>query len=133
PLTYVGYPAPLSVAEARARGATDYDIRSTRRLLPASWGIRFDDDSPTPFPVPTWADDKWVEEAQMLLAMSYRHPGIVACRETAARLYGWPLPRALDDATLHLGCAARNKRMRRGRIGRRRPGTLPANEAMELP
>src|SRR5699024_7500157 len=28
PLNYVGYPAPLSVAEARARGATDYDIRS---------------------------------------------------------------------------------------------------------
>lgn len=133
PLTYVGYPAPLSVAEARARGATDYDIRSTRRLLPASWGIRFDDDSPTPFPVPTWADDKWVEEAQMLLAMSYRHPGIVACRETAARLYGWPLPRALDDATLHLGCADRNKRIRRGGIALHRLRNLSSIEWLKLP
>lgn len=133
PLNYVGYPAPLSVAEARARGATDYDIRSTRRFLPASWGIRFDDDSSTRFPVPTWADDKWVEEAQLLLAMSHRHPGIVACRETAARLYGWPLPRALDDATLHLGSADPNKRIRRSGIALHRLRNLSTIEWLKLP
>src|SRR5699024_10021160 len=77
PLSYDGSPAALAVAEARARGATDYDTPSSRRFLPASWGSRFDDDSSTRFPVPTWADDKWVEEARMLLAMSHRHPGIV--------------------------------------------------------
>src|SRR5699024_9184522 len=116
-----------------ARGATDYDIRSTRRFLPASWGIRFDDDSSTRFPVPTWADDKWVEEAQLLLAMSHRHPGIVACRETAARLYGWPLPRALDDATLHLGSADPNKRIRRSGIALHRLRNLSTVEWLKLP
>lgn len=113
PLIYAHYPAVLSVSEARARGASDYEIRAGRGLPPASWGLRFDDSASTEYPVPTWADDAWLDEARLLRALVHRHPGVVACRETAARLYGWPLPRSLRRNDLHLGTSDTNKRIRR--------------------
>lgn len=133
PLNHTNYPAVLSVAEARARGASDYDIRSGRRFAPAAWGIRVDDGTLASFPVPTWADEAWVKEAQLLLAIAHRHPGVVAGRETAARLYGWPLPRSHDETTLHLTAADPNKRIRRRGTVLHRLKNLAAVEWLKLP
>ncbi|WP_210603349.1 hypothetical protein [Brevibacterium oceani] len=113
PLNYADYPAILSVSEARPRGASDYDIRSGRNFPSAAWGIRFDDSTPTQFPVPTWADDVWLGEAKLLRALAHRHPGVVACRETAARLFGWPLPPSSRSDNLHVAVSDTNKRIRR--------------------
>lgn len=133
PVNYASYPAVLSVAEARARGASDYDIRSGRRFPPATWGIRFDPSVSTEFPVPIWADDAWINEAQLLLAMSYKHPGVVACRETAARLFGWPLPISLRKDVLHLCTANINKRIRTKGVTLHRMGRLKSVKWLQLP
>lgn len=133
PLNYADYPAIVSVSEARARGASDYDIRSGRNFPPAAWGIRFDGTAPTEFPVPTWADDDWIREAQVLLALAHRHPGVVACSETAARLFGWPLPRSNGRDSLHLATSDINKRIRRRGVTLHRMRTLRRTAWLGLP
>lgn len=133
PVNYAHYPAVLSVSEARARGASEYDVRSGRGFPPATWGIRFDGSVSTEFPIPTWADDAWIDEAQLLTAIVYRHPGVVACRETAARLFGWPLPSSLRSDILHLGTSEINKRIRRRGITLHRMRTLRSIEWLKLP
>lgn len=133
PLNYAHYPSVLSVSEARIRGASDYDIKSGRGFTPAAWGIRFDNSVFTEFPVPTWADDEWIDEAKLLMAMAHRHPGVVACRETAARLYGWPLPHSLGSDILHLGTSDTNKRIRRRGITLHRMRMLRSVEWLKLP
>ena len=133
PLNYAHYPAVLSVSEARARGASDYDIRSGRGFPPAAWGLRFDGSVSSEFPVPTWADDAWIDEAKLLTALAHRHPGVVACRETAARLFGWPLPNSLRSGILHLGTSDTNKRIRRRGITLHRMRTLSSVRWLKLP
>ncbi|MCU4296129.1 hypothetical protein D3I60_03355 [Brevibacterium permense] len=133
PLNYADYPAIVSVSEARARGASDYDIRSGRNFPPAAWGIRFDGTDPTEFPIPTWADDDWIKDAQMLLALAHRHPGVVACSETAVRLFGWPLPRSNGKVSLHLATSDINKRIRRRGVTLHRMRTLRRTDFLGLP
>ena len=133
PLNCADYPAIVSVSEARARGASDYDIRSGRNFPPAAWGIRFDGTAPTEFPVPTWADDDWIKEAQVLRALAHRHPGGVACGETAARLFGWPLPRSSGRDGLHLATSDINKRIRRNGVTLHRMRKLRRTAWLGLP
>lgn len=132
-LNRVGYPAVFSVAEARSQGASDYEVRSGRRLVPVTWGVRLDTESHTDFPLPLWADERWIAEAQFLLAMAHRHPGVVACRETAARVFGWPLPARMDDSTLHLATAETDKRIRRKRVALHRLKDFSAFVWLQLP
>lgn len=133
PLNYADYPAIVSVSEARARGASDYDIRSGRNFPAAAWGIRFDATVPTEFPVPTWADDDWIKEAQLLLALAHRHSGIVACSETAARLFGWPLQGSSNRHILRLATSDINKRIRRKGVTLHRMRTLRRTSFLGLP
>lgn len=58
-------------------------------------GVRADMNDLDEVLVPKWADSLWLNELLRFRAVVLKHPNVVAGHLTAARLYGWPLPRRL--------------------------------------
>lgn len=124
-------PLPFTAAQAADKGITAYALTTHDRFTQIFRGIWVDSESLTDVPTPRWADQQWTETWRRMTGLRLLYPDLAADHLTAARLYGLPLPRHLNDERLHVASPSRSPHIERPGVITRRPVSL-ATEWIDL-
>ncbi|MCM1012784.1 hypothetical protein ABZX73_11510 [Brevibacterium casei] len=126
--------SPLFRANAaEQRGISRHKLFHSGRYPVVVPGVRMDRESTVAYPTPQWADQSWIDDAQRLRAVGLKYPKVAAGFATAARLFGWPLPRALQISELHVCSDDVNMRIRLPGIRLHRTKVFVSCEFFGLP
>ncbi|MCT1550204.1 hypothetical protein [Brevibacterium casei] len=126
--------SPLFRANAaEQRGISRHKLFHSGRYPVVVPGVRMDRESTVAYPTPQWADQSWIDDAQRLRAVGLKYPNVAAGFATAARLFGWPLPRVLQTSELDVCSDDMNMRIRLPGVRLHRTKVFVACEYFDLP
>lgn len=128
------YPRLFAARDAEKLGISRHQLYNTPRCPIVLPGVRLDRESLEPRRTPRWADESWERDSLRLRAARLKFSQVFADHSTAARIYGWPLPRKLmDDPRLRLCTSELDLRIRLPNVSVRRTRHTTATTWLDLP
>ncbi len=127
------YPRLFRVGQAEELGISRHHLLYTRRCPIVLPGVRMDRDTTESLRTPEWADSSWTGDSLRLRAARLKFPNVLADDVTAARIFGWPLPKSQMNDHLYLCTTDRNLRIRLPKVSLRRTQHIVPAHWLDLP